>query len=163
MGFDIVADSNNKEVMITISNITPSTLVGIRKAFYFLGKDLRRTSSDLILEKPKTGRLYRLKRNGRIVKHRASAPGEAPANFTGSLRRSIDFDVVGGDRMEFGVKSEFENRKGTPAGVDYGKYLEEGTPKMEKRPFLITSLTKNQANAKEHFDREIKKALEELS
>jgi hypothetical protein len=165
--FDICVDRNNRKVELQIENIDATTRKAIRKAFYFIGKDLVKTSRKLIMDPPKTGRIYRLRKGGKIVRHQASAPGQPPANFTGSLRDSLDFDVIGSDKMEFGVKQLFQNRRGTPLGVNYGKYL-EGDPnrkpvKLFPRPFLLPSIKSNQKNTQVHFETQLKKELEELA
>lgn len=79
----------------------------------------------LIMNPPKTGRLYR--RRG--VVHQASAPGEAPANDTGRLVNSRSIQLFPdrlAARLNFGTK--------------YAGMLEYGTPKMEPRPFARRSL-----------------------
>lgn len=142
-----------------IKNSHKITREGIRKAFYYIGNDLRRTTQESILSGPKTGRTYLIRIGGRKINHTASAPGEAPANFTGNLRKSIGFEVRGGDKLEFG------SRSGPPAAglspkqsvAEYSKYLELGTSKMAARPYLKPSITKNQQNAKQHFEREIER------
>lgn len=65
---------------------------------------------------PHSGRLYR--RRGRA--HRASAPGEYPANDSGRLLRTAR-TVVTPDEGEFGV------------GMFYARFLAHGTRKMAKR------------------------------
>ena len=74
----------------------------------------------LVKQGSKTGKLYRIK--GRL--HRASAPGEAPANLTGSLVRSMNYKVSSPYHLEFGDEAE------------HGLYLEAGTRNMEKRPHI---------------------------
>lgn len=66
---------------------------------------------------PKSGQLY-IKRGGR--RHRASAPGEFPANDEGLLRSTIDSTA---------------NRVETEVGTNtpYSKFLREGTGKMARR------------------------------
>lgn len=130
---------------------------GIRQAFYFLGKDLIKESSKLILEKPKHGRTYLIRRGGVRRRHVASAAGEAPANLSGALRRSLDFNVRGADRMEFGYREVFTQSKGQ--GIIYGKFLELGTRKIAKRPGLLLSIKANERNAVVHFETQLKKAL----
>lgn len=73
---------------------------------------------------PKSGVMY----NRRGRKHRASAPGEFPANETGRLRNSIDSrysatEAVVGSNME------------------YSKYLREGTRFMERRKMSDDALS----------------------
>jgi len=160
---NIIPDLANRKVLIQISNLQKLQNKGIRKAFYYIGKDLVKTSQRLIMMKPKHGKTYIIYRGGRRFRHIASAPYEAPANLTGALRKSIDFSVIEADRMEFGVREYFPDRKGTPKGVDYGIYLELGTSKMDKRPFLLPSIVANQKNAQQHFEQQLKKALENES
>lgn len=76
----------------------------------------------LILRGPKTGKLYI--RRGRI-KHRASAPGEAPASDTGTLVRSI---VINVDPIRLTAS--------VGSNVLYAPYLELGTRRMKARPYL---------------------------
>jgi hypothetical protein len=56
--------------------------------------------------------------------HRASAPGESPANDTGNLANSIGTERV--DSLTSMVT----------VGAEYGADLEFGTTKMEPRPFI---------------------------
>ena len=78
-----------------------------------------------ILTGAKSGQQYFS--NGR--RHQSSAPGQAPANNTGSLVRSIK------------VK---KNGKTATISIekDYAIYLEFGTSKMRARPFIIPAFLK---------------------
>lgn len=60
----------------------------------------------------------------------ASKPGEAPHRRTGRLRASVDFEQVEKYRWRWGVVF----------GLKYGRYLEEGTTRMDARPYLRPSL-----------------------
>lgn len=84
----------------------------------------------IIRKGPKTGRIYYWW-GGRSRRHQASAPGQAPANMRGRLRRGVNFRVMGNDKMEFGDT------------VFYGLYLEQGTKKMKPRPHLSTAVRAN--------------------
>lgn len=108
-----------------------------RIALYNIGKENVRFTRDIIKRGPKTGILYRIP--GRKRRHRASAPGEAPANLTGTLRRGVNFKVKGSDQMEFG-DTEI-----------YGKFLEIGTRRMKPRPHLIKAVKHNQAFAEKEL------------
>jgi HK97 gp10 family phage protein len=82
---------------------------------------IREEAISLILNPPKTGRIYR--RRG--VEHQASAPGEAPASDTGFLASSIT------------TKYDASKLSGqVVVGAAYGPHLEYGTQTMEPRPFL---------------------------
>ncbi len=90
---------------------------------------IRDTAKLKIKAGPKTGREYRRKGG---IRHRASAPGQAPATDHGDLARSLLFDVR-------------YDGLGASVGTDllYGGFLEEGTKKMSARPFMAPSLEKN--------------------
>jgi hypothetical protein len=82
-------------------------------------------ATDLILNTPKTGRVYR--RRG--TEHQASAPGEPPASDTGRLVQSSahSFDE--------------RNLSGTVNwSAAHAAPLELGTDKMEPRPFARPAL-----------------------
>lgn len=68
----------------------------------------------------RTGRVY----TRGTVSHQASAPNEAPAPDTGTLRNSVQGDV-------------FDNLTGVvSANTDYAAHLELGTERMAPRPYL---------------------------
>ena len=66
-------------------------------------------------------------------KHFPSLPGHAPAIDSGQLLKSIDFEKR---------TQEVEVGSLRGGGTNYAEYLEEGTKKMEARPFLDPSLQK---------------------
>lgn len=110
---------------------------GARRAFYDIGIQNVKYTREIIKKGPKNGRLYRIA--GRRRRHRASAPGEAPANLTGRLRRGVDFRVKGNDQMEFG-DTEL-----------HGRFLELGTKRMKPRPHLIKSIRVNERYAEQRL------------
>lgn len=75
-----------------------------------------------ILSGAKSGKTY--------GSHTASAPGQAPANETGALVRSI--------KVEKNSKSEST----VYVTKDYAVYLEYGTSKMKPRPFILPAFLK---------------------
>jgi len=79
---------------------------------------------------PQTGRKYRRGKSGGI--HIASSPGNPPAIDSGELLRSIVYDV-----------RDMEVEIGNEAGAPYGRFLEEGTKKMEARPWLAPAVEKH--------------------
>lgn len=78
-----------------------------------------------ILSGAKSGRQYFV--NG--ARHTASAPGQAPANDTGELVRSIK------------VTKE-RNKSTINISKNYAVFLEFGTSKMRPRPFIIPAFLK---------------------
>ncbi len=142
----------NQAIKKNLDGNANATRQGIRKAYYQLGKSLVKTSTDLIKSPNKTGRKYwvyvgytgnRLKRR-RL--HQASAPGEAPARISGTLIRSLDFFVRGTTELFFGSK------------VHYAPYLED--KRVLNRQFLWPSIKINEKNARNYFESNIKKYLE---
>lgn len=96
---------------------------------------------DLIMSPPKTGRIYR--RRG--VEHRASAPGEAPANDQGTLvntRRISLFEEQLRARLTFSAAHALP--------------LEFGTLRMEPRPFARRALMERNAEGIELVKMEIR-------
>jgi len=90
----------------------------------------------------RSGRVYRVP--GTKKTYQASAPGEAPAQQLGDLRKS----VTGG------LKKEGRNIIGyVGTGLDYGPMLEYGTSKMAPRPWLRISFEKSMAEVKRIFTR----------
>ena len=124
--------------------------------------DLKRDTKAEIMKKPKHGRLYRVNLNGVIVMHRASAPGEAPANLTGALKTSIGFNTVGANRLEFGVRQAF-SRSGSMTTVNYGRPLELGATaaNLLPRPFLLPAIVKNENKILVHFSDQIEISIKE--
>jgi len=141
---------DNRDVLFQIVNSPDATRRGIRNALYLSGKALRKFSRDLIKNPPKTGAYYRIP--GRKRLHRASAPGQPPANRTGKLRESVGFEVKGSSDMRFGVRTD----------VNYGKFLERGTKIMSKSEFLIRSINENQKDIENYFNGNVNKELNKL-
>lgn len=99
----------------------------------------------LVLNTPKTGRVY----SRRGVEHTASAPGEPPASDTGRLVGSIRADYT---------------RLGDLAGVvrastEYAAHLEYGTQNMEPRPFMRPALENRRADVYRIFEEQFRAVL----
>lgn len=116
----VESDRRNLRSYFSINNAIPRIRKGIREALTEIGRENVKHTRKLIKSPPKSGRWYFT--NGRW--HRASAPGQPPANRTGTLQRGVSFRVYGWERMEFGDT------------VFYGRFLELGTKKMHPRPHL---------------------------
>ena len=137
MIFEIKDNDSNNISFKYISHIEKGTKKGIEQAFYKIGKDLKHTARRLILDEIKTGRLYKYNIGGKRIVHISSAPNQSPASVSGKLVNSIDTNINGGSSMEFGAGN---------STLDYAKYLELGTIKMAKRPYLIRSINLNERN-----------------
>lgn len=123
---------------------------GVRQAWFKAGRILLTQVKKDINHKPKSGRLYRLRKGKRWVNHRASAPGETPANFSGTYRNSMGFQIQGWRRMEFGSRS---------GSAPYARYLETGTSRMKARPGIGNALSVQQNRVRSEIDNAIRGAL----
>jgi len=148
MSIQIIAGSGNNAFELHVKALSPNLKRGIRQAFYFAGKDFKKTASDEILRK-KTGNVYFIYGGKRRRKYTASEAGDYPANRSGANRRSLNFEVRGSDELEFGAQ------------MPYSPFLELGTRKMAARPFLKPSIAKNEQNLRTHLSREIAKAIKQ--
>jgi len=93
----------------------------IREELEDLAIDMRNFVIDGMTNTSKSSKGY--KRGDRV--HFPSRPGEMPARDSGELISRITYDS-GFMNIEFGVE----------AGAPYAEWLEDGTDKMDARPFL---------------------------
>lgn len=107
-----------------VDDIPVFTDGAIRDSMFDVGSESAKFLKFRLTTGPRTGRRYRI--FGRI--HQASAPGEFPARLTGKMSRNTAYSVRGTSELEVGIK--------TFGGTPYPKFLEEGTRKMERRPFI---------------------------
>lgn len=110
----------NKKTFITIERLPNRTEKFLSGALHEIGRENVVEARKLIRSKNKTGRLYSI--GGK--NHRASAPGESPASFSGTLARTMRYTVRGTSQVEFGDT------------VSYGAFLEEGTKHIAPRPHI---------------------------
>ena len=122
---------STKRVLIAMSREVHQHRQGIENGLHVIGDIVGRRVGELIVQGPKTGRVYRIR--GRD--HQASAPGEAPANLTGRLAKSYNYDVHGPFQMTVGESAP------------YAGFLEDGTGKMKPRPHMIRAITETQGDA----------------
>lgn len=110
------------ETSITIEPKLPDFAEAARLGVAQAAAEIHRRAIASMEHGTKTGRTYR---RGSI-EHQASAPGEAPARDRGRLTSSISWDSYPASlSAEIGSK-----------GIEYGLFLEEGTDKIEPRPWL---------------------------
>lgn len=112
-----------------LGRLRAGAMLGVTEAINIVD----RRAVSLILDTPKTGRVY--KRRG--ATHQASAPGEPPASDTGTLlnRRHIDLFP---ERLA--ARLTFSAAHALP--------LELGTRHMEPRPFAVPALRQTEAEAR---------------
>lgn len=136
---------NTNRLIIGIRRSVKGFRRGVRNGLFQIGRENVKHARKLIQEPPKTGRIYSI--GGK--RHQASAAGEAPANRTGMLKKSVGYRVRASHQVEFGDE------------VLYGKFLEEGTRRMSPRPHLITTVNAKERDNKnallEAVNRELKR------
>ena len=115
---------HNAKALRSVKNIKRIFDKGIHNALYEVGAENLRYMKSL-LDQEKSGRTYIFQGE----EHIASAPGEPPANRSGILKSSMDYQVHGTDRLEFGDKT-------IPGRAPVGSYLELGTENIEARSHI---------------------------
>lgn len=135
---EIKGTSDNERAYKSLNEIEIRTKLGITKAFFSLGKSLRKDARKFIEEPPKTGRIYNIRLKGRRRRHQASAAGESPANISGALKNSVDYLAGSASELQFGAGG---------SNVKYAAALELGTSRIKKRPYLIRAINANERNA----------------
>lgn len=140
--------ASDRDFIKSAENIDIHTRYGIEKAWWLSGRAVHAEFNKQVLAKDKTGRLYiRRDRAGRKRKHRASAPGQTPANMTGKYRKSFDFIVRGEHELAIGATAE------------YAGFLETGTSRMAKRPGLGNSIRASERDILRNLTREVEAAI----
>lgn len=140
----------SNQVAIKLGKLDITTKAALKNAWFDIGKDLKSTAQKLILEPPKTGKIYKVMINGVRIRHQASAPGQAPANMSGKLEKTVDYTVNSSTEMRFGAGG---------GSVNYAGFLENGRRRMQKRPYLIKSINENTAKIVTHIQDNIKKEI----
>jgi HK97 gp10 family phage protein len=114
----------------------------IQVALKASGERVRGEAIKSILEGNKSGKIYR---RGSVT-HKASAPGEAPANDTGRLASSI-----------ISIQNKDESLVIAGRGqVKYAAFLEFGTERMAERPFMLPALEKSRNWIKERLNKAVR-------
>lgn len=131
MPTSVKVTAKTRQVLLNLPRHQRQHVRGIEHAFYEIGQINVRTVRRLIKTGPRTGRTYVFR--GR--RHKASAPGEPPANRSGSLAKGTGYIVHGPHQMEFGMRR------------NYAKFLEEGTKKMRPRPHVVVTVNRTAGDA----------------
>lgn len=117
---------NNQEFFRQLNKLGEDIVQEVKNSVFDGASAIETTAKNMINKGPRTGKIYTRKK----VKHQASAFGEPPKTDTGNLVANIQRK-----RKDKGFTYEV----GTFLNPEYGIYLEFGTTKMEKRPWLLPS------------------------
>lgn len=141
----------------SVKSLKRETKQGINDAFQALGERLVKTSRELIDDTKRAPWFYYVKIRGRYVRHYPSLPLQPAAEMTGKLKRSIRF-VNRGRELVFGAGNTLNHSDSR--SVNYAKYVENGTSKMVKRPYLKPSIKKNKSDAYRDFKYYLQRAVD---
>lgn len=146
----VVPHKDNEQVFAHLGRLDQHFKSGIHEAYIVIGEYLKRTNKKDFVA-PKHGRFYRLRVRGKMIRHRASAPGEPPARITGALSKTLKIKTSGFTQMDYSAGG---------GRVNYAGYLEEGTRKMEPRPYLSKAIRDNEGISILTFYRQIGRRLQ---
>lgn len=147
-------DKNSLKTVESLLNLRKISSESLRLSLYSVGDDIKKEIRRLILDPPKSGRMYRLRLKGVSVLHQASAPGEPPANFTGDLRNTISYKVKGFNELRIEAGSQ---------KVDYAGALEFGNGKIEPRPYIDPAIRKSTRNISTRISNYMTRRLRKLT
>lgn len=123
-----------------LQKVEAAVLIGVERGI----ADVETRAVELIMEPPKTGRIYR--RRG--VEHQASAPGQAPASDTGNLARNRTKDV---DPAALRGVLTFRSK--------YARPLETGSQRIAPRPYARRALNEKRKDIEADIQAEVAAAL----
>lgn len=155
MSITFTLTPRTKSAVLQAKNLGKISQKSLKNALFKIGNYFKEYAEKDLLYKPKSGKKYKVKIDGVIMAHTASKAGEPPANMTGRLKNSLAFNVTGSNEIRFGAGGE-------DSGVIYAKFLELGTKKMAKRPFLVKSINDNARNVVVTIQSELQKELKNL-
>ena len=136
-------ESNDKKAIAKLSRNRKETWDAIQASFVIISDFLMKSITNSITNEPKTGRIYLIKsKTGNVRTHQASAPGEAPANLTGNLVRSLKAKPL-------------KTQLTIGATADYAYDLEMNM----NRPFIKRAINKNRNRIAHTFYEELYKEL----
>lgn len=141
--------SNANTLIAQLKNIKKNLNQKVNQALAKGAMDMANYAKEKIQSQSTSGRTY--KRGG--VTHTASVAGAFPNSDTGTLASSIFFDMNVRSRVaRFGVNDR----------LNYAKFLEFGTSKMEARPFLRPSYNAKKNEYKQSIEDAVSEALRQL-
>ena len=129
---------------LIMKRIVVNSAEGVRRGLLDVGPEIEREVVRRIKSPPKTGRYYF--RGG--VLHQASAPGESPADWTGTLAESVGFEVSSPREMKIGTRVLI---------APYGGAMEFGTKdgKIAPRPFLLPAILSKAREIKQSIEKAV--------
>lgn len=152
MSAQLISGGSNKEAFKALKNIDRLVKRGVGKAARKAGLALVAETARAIFEKPKGGETVfkKIGGRGRPRRHVTSAPGETFANTTGLWVKTLGYQVLGSDGLEFG----FGAGNGNPP-PEQAKDLEFGTKNLKARPTIQNGIMMAEETIIAHLENEI--------
>lgn len=152
MSAELISGSTNKEAFKALKSLDKLIRRGVANAARKSGLTLVAETAREIRRKPKGGRTIFLKigGRGRPRRHVTSAPGETFANTTGLWIKTLGYQLLGSNSLEFG----FGAGNGNPP-PEQAKDLEFGTKKLKARPTLQNGIMMAEETIIKHLEDEI--------
>lgn len=117
---------------------------GLSQALLATASEIVADASVSITNGAKTGKV----RTGVIKKrHQASAPGEAPADDGGDLKRGLEAILLSPLKAQ------------ASSNAPYSRMLEDGTSRMAPRPFWRVAILKNKDTLRDNVAAVVRKAI----
>lgn len=146
----ITLNGGSIKVAADLKNLDRRAIQGLRRGWDAAGRVWLKSIRNEVLRGTKSGKVYKIRRGKSKRNHRASAPGETPANRSGAYRKSMGFQIHGWKALEVG------SREGS---AGYSMFLEKGTSRMKPRPGIKNAITAESATIQKDVENELRKAL----
>ena len=162
----ITAHPRNEKVFQHLRSIPDNMRIALKSANLLIGKHIQRDIRK-DMQPPKSGKIYffaEFWKGKGVVQHQASAPGEAPAVITGSLRASVNY-VPSANKFVIGAGTKTSSPQivGKPRYVNLGGQIGFGkvvnyARKLEEdmnRPYIKSNVELNFRNTRRYYERQI--------
>jgi len=145
-------------IVLGLKKVTQETLDAIHESMVMSGKAIRNRMIHHMKTTPKLGRTYRHGKMGRI--HVASVSPNYPAIDFGGLVGSLYLDEK---RLNIEVGSYTsklrKGKKNKYGGLQYPLFLEEGTKRMGKRPWVKPTYDKSKEMVRRSIERAVNRTI----
>ena len=119
---------------------------------FLTANDIRKDSIKSIQEQSFGSYVQRSRQGGGTYTHIAAKPGSAPNTDTGKLVASIAVEMDWSKREAF-----------VGSNLPYAAWLEDGTTKMDARPWLEPALRKNRGNLDSNINKAVMAVIKQKS
>jgi hypothetical protein len=156
----------NRSMFAISGNLKRITKDGLRRGLQRSGMDIigkKNAANDGLVKQqmnaPKSGRTYKTKvgKTGRKLSrsrlYTASAVGQSPAVVSGALRKSTDFTVIGGNRLEISANTPYARILEQGGTITWKK--RSGSARIARRNYLRRPILQSRRNIIRHIKQAI--------